>query len=58
MANDIDDDFVQYCRQATDAQLANILRDEYNAYQHRDYPSARIAAAERGWTVHKGERIE
>ena len=56
MANDIDEDFVQYCRQCTDQQLENVLRKEYDAYQHRDYPSARVAAAERGWHVNQGDR--
>ena len=51
----IDEDFVQFCRQATDNQLENILRDEYKRYNHGDYDSARIAAAERGWTVKNGE---
>jgi hypothetical protein len=53
----IDEDFVQYCRQATDTQLENILAKEYARYQHGDYDSARIAAAERGWHVHNGSRI-
>jgi hypothetical protein len=53
--NPIDDDFVLFCNQATDAQLVNIIRDEFNAYQHRDYPSALKAAAQRGWTVLDGE---
>lgn len=57
MANAIDNDFVAYCRQCTDKQLENVLKDEYAAYQHRDYPSAQLAAAERGWVVVDGERI-
>lgn len=58
MANPIDEDFVQYCRQCTDSQLKEVLKKEFEAYQQRDYPSARIAAAERGWRVKDGERIE
>lgn len=57
MANAIDNDFVNYCRQCTDAQLEEVLRKEYEAFEHRDYPSAQLAAAERGWTVVKGKRI-
>ena len=52
-----DENFIQFCRQATDSQLENILRDEYKRYQHGDYDSARIAAAERQWRVKNGERI-
>lgn len=55
--NDIDEDFVQYCRQCTDAQLKEVLRKEWDAHQHRDYASARVAAAERGWQVENGERV-
>lgn len=53
----VDEDFVQYCRQCTDQQLEEVLRFEYGRYRHGDYTNARIAAAERGWRVHKGERI-
>lgn len=52
-----DEDFIQFCRQATDRQLESILEKEFNAYKHRDYDSARIAAAERGWQVKDGKRI-
>ena len=52
-----DEDFIQYCRQCTDSQLEAVLEKEYNAYKHRDYDSARIAAAERGWQVKNGKRI-
>lgn len=55
--NAIDNDFVSFCRQATDEQLRNILRDEYKAYGHRDYASVAKAASERGWTVLKGEVV-
>jgi hypothetical protein len=58
VANEINDDFVEFCRNATDRQLENILKKEYEAWQHRDYPSARIAAAERGWRVQDGVRLE
>jgi hypothetical protein len=57
MANEIDEDFVQYCRQCTDSQLEHVIQKEYDAFQHRDYPSARIAAAERGWRVEDGKRV-
>ena len=53
----MDEDFINFCRKSTDAQLENILRDEYKRYRHGDYDNARIAAAERGWTVKNGERI-
>ena len=55
--NEIDEDFVGFCRQATDSQLENILQDEWNAYEHRDYASAEKAAEERGWTVNNGKRV-
>lgn len=53
----IDEDFVQFCRQATDTQLEHILAKEYDRHNHGDYDSARVAAAERGWTVRNGSRI-
>jgi hypothetical protein len=53
----IDNDVVQYCRQASDTQLENILAKEYARHQHGDYDSARLAAAERGWTVRAGKRV-
>jgi hypothetical protein len=53
----VDEDVVQYCRQATDTQLENILAKEHARYQHGDYDSACIAAAERGWRVHNGSRV-
>ena len=55
--NPVDEDFVQFSRQATEHQLENILADEYKRYRHGDYVSARIAAAERGWQVEDGKRI-
>lgn len=54
--NEIDEDVVQFCRQASDAQLESILEKEWKAHKHRDYASARLAAAERGWTVRNGKR--
>lgn len=54
--NPIDDNFVQYCRTLTDAQLETVLLQEWQAFDHRDYPSAAIAAGERGWNVKDGER--
>jgi hypothetical protein len=55
--NAVDEDFVEYCRQCTDEQLKHVLKKEWDAFGHRDYTSARIAAAERGWRVDKGERV-
>ena len=57
MANLVDVDFVQYCRQCTDAQLEEVLKREYEAFQQRDYASACIAAAERGWITSYGKRL-
>jgi len=56
--NAIDEDFVSYCRQCTDEQLKNVLLKEWEAHQHRDYASARVAAAERGWQVKDGKRVD
>lgn len=53
--NDIDEDFCDYCRTASDKQLEAILAKEFDA--RRDYNSARLVAAERGWTVTNGKRI-
>jgi hypothetical protein len=55
--NPIDQSFVQFCRNATDAQLETILQQEWAAFEHRDYASAEAAATERGWTVQDGQRI-
>jgi hypothetical protein len=55
--NPIDPNFVQFCRQATDDQLEAILLKEWQAFEHRDYPSAQQAAEERGWSVQDGQRI-
>lgn len=54
--NPTDQDFVQYCRTLTDAQLVEVLRNEWQAHDHRDYGSAVVAAGERGWFVKDGER--
>lgn len=54
--NPIDEDFVQYCRGLTDDQLEATLRKEWEAFEHRDYGSAVVAAAERGWYIKDGER--
>lgn len=54
--NPTDEDFVQYCRTLTDAQLENVLLKEWQAHDHRDYSSAVVAAGERGWFVKDGER--
>jgi hypothetical protein len=53
----IDEDFCDYCRQCTDSQLEEVLRFEWQRFDHGDYDSARIVAAERGWTVHNGKRL-
>lgn len=58
MGNPIDKDFVNFCRQATDSQLENILADEYASFGHRDYDSAVRASMERGWVVEAGKRIK
>lgn len=55
--NNLDESFIQYCRTLTDQQLESVLQKEWAAYEHRDYASARVAAAERGWVVEDGERI-
>jgi hypothetical protein len=52
----IDQDFANYCRQCTDAQLAEVLRREYGRFRHGDYDSAMVVAGERGWSVVNGER--
>jgi hypothetical protein len=57
MANLVDEDFVEYCRQCTNEQLENVLKHEYDAFQQRDYASACIAAAERGWITSYGKRL-
>jgi hypothetical protein len=54
--NPIDEDFVQYCRTLTDAQLESVLLKEWEAPEHRDYGSAVVAAAERGWYTVDGKR--
>lgn len=58
MSESGDEDFVEFCRQCTDKQLENVLRDEYARYQHGDYISAKLAAAERGWRVFSGQRLQ
>ena len=56
--NPLDRDFIQYCRQASDDQLKEILIKEWNVHMHRDYPSALTAAIERGWHVECGVKCE
>jgi len=51
------EDFTQYCRQCTDPQLEAVLAKEYQAQRADDYTAAKVAAAERGWTVLSGERV-
>lgn len=55
--NTLDESFIQYCRGLTDQQLESVLQKEWAAYEHRDYPSARVAASERGWVVENGKRV-
>ena len=55
-------DFLLFCRQATDAQLENILAKEWEASQYdfdrrSDYSDAAREAERRGWTVVKGVRV-
>ena len=57
MSNPVDRDFVAYCEGLSDRQLENVLQAEWQAHGHRDYPSAELAAAKRGWTCKKGERV-
>lgn len=59
MSGDPDDkeDTLQFFRQCTDTQLEHNLAFEYDRYNHGDYDMARIAAAERGWTVRSGRRL-
>ena len=57
MANQVNDDFVNYCKTLSDRQLENVLKKEYDAFEHRDYPSALSAAHQRGWTVINGVRV-
>jgi hypothetical protein len=45
-----DDSFLAFCRNATDAQLLEILRREYSAGRRFDYMTAERAATERGWS--------
>lgn len=51
-----DENFLGFCRGATDRQLENILRKEYEARRMKDYQAAVIEAERRGWTVIRGER--
>jgi hypothetical protein len=58
MTDDDDtEDTIQFFRQCTDAQLEHNLKKKWEAYKHRNYNEVRIAAAERGWTVRNGKRI-
>ena len=54
----IDEDFCDYCRKCTDSQLEEVLRFEWSRFGHGDYDSACVVAAERGWRVRNGERVE
>jgi hypothetical protein len=55
-------DFLGFCRNATDTQLQNILKKEYDASREsesrlEDYEAAKIECERRGWTVRRGEVI-
>ena len=57
-----DEDFLGFCRNATDRQLENILLKEWQASRDDesrlpDYNAAKIEAERRGWTVRKGQRL-
>jgi hypothetical protein len=55
--------FGQFCRQATDQQLEDILKKEFEAAKtgdesrYDDYCDAVKEASHRGWTVINGERL-
>ncbi len=51
------DDFRGFCRGATDRQLENILRKEWEAKRLLDYHAAKAEAERRGWFVQSGERV-
>jgi hypothetical protein len=57
MINPDDETFVLFCQFATDKQLENIIRKEFEANRAGDYAAACTVAAQRGWTVNKGERL-
>lgn len=52
-----DETFFLFCQFATDKQLENIIRKEFEANRANDYAAACRVAAQRGWTVIKGERV-
>jgi len=59
---DDNENFVLFCRNATNSQLEEILRKEWLASQTdesraADYYAARYVAGQRGWDVRRGERI-
>jgi hypothetical protein len=49
-------DFYNFCRQATDEQLEEIAQKEFEAGRQVDYLTAKVVAAERGWTIWRGRR--
>lgn len=54
--------FLGFCKQATNQQLENILKQEYDASRNNenrkiDYAAAKLEAQQRGWTIHNGQRI-
>lgn len=50
-------DFELFCRNATDRQLENIIKKEWDAGRLDDYRAAKREAKRRGWEVNRGERI-
>jgi hypothetical protein len=55
------EDFRDYCRTLTDAQLENVLWKEWEAGNRDedrllDYQAAKMEAQRRGWDVWRGER--
>ena len=57
MKRDIDWDFVNFCRKATDIQLENILLIEHNKVGLNNYREAVLVATGRGWVVTNGVRV-
>ncbi len=54
-------DFMKFCQQATDNQLAEILAKEWTARatpgRKGDYRDAQTVAERRGWFVKAGKRL-
>lgn len=52
------DDSIIFFKNCSDQQLEHNLKKEWDAYNHRDYASARVAAEARGWDIGKGLRLK